>query len=114
MDDKPGAEELVSIARASARSHVAVACCRVARYAGKWDWLKVILKVYGAVDAPVTREMFASEIDAWEHHFNHSSAQPDKDSVSDIVAALSVCEPKLSAHQMKLLKFTLRSYGAAL
>jgi len=114
MDDKPGAEELVSIARASARSHVAVACCRVARYAGKWEWLKVILKVYGAVDAPVTREMFASEIDAWEHHFNRSSAQPDKDSVSDIVAALSVCEPKLSADQTKLLKFTLRSYGAEL
>lgn len=113
-DDKLGAERLVSVARASGLRHVAIACCRVARHAGKWDWLKFILKVYGAVDAAVTRETLSAEIDAWEAGFNRSSAQPDRGSLQEIVSALRVCEAKLTEEQLQLLKFTLRSYGAPL
>lgn len=114
VDDKPGADRLVSIARTSGLRHVAIACCRVARHGGKWDWLKVILRVYGAVDAPVDRETFSREIDAWEKQFNRSSAQPDVNSLTEIVSALRVCEGALTAQQLKLLKFTLRSYNAPL
>jgi hypothetical protein len=111
---RPGAVQLISIARASGLGHVAVACCRVARRGSKWDWLMFILSVYGAVDAAVSRETFSTEIDAWEWHFNRSSAQPNTDSLQEIVSALRICEAKLGAEQLRLLKFTLRGYGAAL
>lgn len=112
VGDKPGSERLMSIARQSGLPHVAIACCRVARDGSKWEWLKFILKVYGASDAAVTREAFSREIDTWEQTFNRSSAQPDMGSMKEIVSALHVCEAKLSAEQLQLLKFTLRSYGA--
>lgn len=114
IDDKPSPERLIPIARASRLTHVAVACCRVSRLGSKWDWLKFILTAYGAVDANVTREMFSTEIDTWEGRFNRSSAQPDTDSLKEIVSALRICEAKLSAKQLQLLKFTLKSYGALL
>jgi len=113
-DHKPGAERLISIARASGLRHAAVACCRVARHVNKWDWLHFILKVYGAREATVTRESFASEVDTWEAHFNRSSAQPDMRSLEEIVAALGVCRAKLTESQLRLLEFTLRSYSAPL
>ena len=106
------AERLVAIARTSGLRHAAVACCRVARRVNKWDWLKFILKVYGAADAAVSQGTFASEIDAWEAHFNRSSAQPDMASLAEIVAALRACRARLSAPQVRLLEFTLRSYRA--
>lgn len=70
--------------------------------------------VYGAVDAPVPLETFSVEIDAWEARFNRSSAQPDADSLNEIVSALRMCEIKLAGTQLQLLRFTLRSYGAPL
>lgn len=112
IDSKVAIERLLSISRASGLHHVAVACCRVARHAGKWEWLQFILKVYGAIDAAVSRETFSIEIDAWEAAFNRSSAQPDESSLREIVSALRVSEEKLTMKQLQLLKFTLRSYGA--
>ena len=114
IDDKVDVERLLSIGRASGLSHVAIACCRVARHAGKWEWLRFILTVYGAVDAVVPRDTFAVEIDAWEAAFNRSSAQPDESSLREIVSALRVSEDKLTLEQLQLLKFTLKSYGALL
>jgi HEAT repeat protein len=114
IDSRPGAERLVSIARASGLRHVAVACCRVARHGNKWDWLKFVLQAYGAVDAAVSQETFSTEIDAWEGQFNCSSAQPDTGSMQEIVSALRVCEAKLTAERARLLKFTLKGYGAPL
>jgi HEAT repeat protein len=113
-DDKPGADRLVAIAKTSGLRHVAVACCRVARYGSKWGWLKFILEAYGAIDPVVTGEMFSAEIDAWEIQFNRGSAQPDLGSLQEIVSALRICEARLSSGQIRLLKFTLRSYGAPL
>jgi hypothetical protein len=114
IEGKPNAERLISIARASGRQHVAVACCRVARHGSKWDWLKFILKAYGALDTAVSRETFSAEIDVWEARFNRSNAQPDADSLQEIVSALRICEAKLSANQLRLLRFTLRGNGAVL
>jgi HEAT repeat protein len=112
IDDKVDIERLLSISKASGLRHVAVACCRVARHAGKWEWLKFILRVYGAADAAVSREVFSAEIDAWEAAFNRSSAQPDEGCVREVVSALRVSEGKLTKEQLQLLRFTLRSYGA--
>jgi HEAT repeat protein len=114
IDDKPGVARLISIARQSGQCHVAIACCRVARHGSKWDWLKFILKAYGAVDAAVTREAVSKEIDTWEQRFNRSSAQPDSGSMDEIVSALHACEDQLTAKQLQLLRFTLRCYGAPL
>jgi HEAT repeat protein len=114
LDGKPSDERLISIARASGLRHVAIACCRVARHGSKWDWMKFILKVYGAPDSAASQEMFSAEIDAWEARFNRSNAQPDADSLREIVSALQVCEAKLSVKQRRLLTFTLRGNGAVL
>jgi HEAT repeat protein len=114
LNHKPTVDRLISLARASRLQHVAMACCRVARCGSKWDWLKFILMAYGATDATVTRETFSAEIDAWEARFNRSSAQPDTDSLTQIVSALQICESKLAAAQLQLLRFTLRSYGVSL
>lgn len=114
IDDKPGVARLISIAGQSGLRHVAIACCRVARHGSKWDWLKFILEAYGAVDAAVSPETVSKEIDAWERRFNRSSAQPDSDSMKQIVSALHACESKLTAEQIELMRFTLRCYGAPL
>jgi hypothetical protein len=111
---KPDAERLVTIARASGLRHAAVASCRVARHVNKWDWLKVILKLYGAADSAVTQETFSSEVDVWEAQFNRSSAQPDMRSLEEIVSALRASRAKLTESQVRLLEFTLRSYSAPL
>jgi HEAT repeat protein len=111
---RPSAARLVSIARESGLRHVAIACCRVARQASKWDWLRFILSAYGAVDSIVSWETLYTEIDAWDRKFNCSSAQPDRDSMQEIVSALRVCAVKLPEDQLRLLKFTLRAYGGLL
>lgn len=110
-DHRPGAALLVSIARQSGLPHVAVSCCRVARHGTKWDWLKFILNAYGAVDTTVDRETFSEEIEAWERRFNCCNAQPDRDSIMEIVTSLRACEAKLSTKQLRLLTFTLKAYG---
>ena len=113
-DHRPDAERLVAIARASGLWHTAVAACRVARHVNKWDWLKVILEVYGAADGSVARKTFCSEIDTWEAQFNRSSAQPDSASLEKIVSALRAAQAKLTEPQIRLLEFTLGSYRAPL
>lgn len=113
-DVRPSAARLVFIARESGLRHVAVACCRVARHGSKWDWLRFILSVYGAFDSVVSWETLYTEIDDWDRKFNGSSAQPDRDSMQEIVCALRVCAGKLPADQLRLLKFTLRAYGGLL
>ena len=74
----------------------------------------VILRAYGAPDAAVSRETFSAEIDVRERRFNRRNAQPDADSLQEIVSALRVCEAKLSVNQLRLLEFTLRGHGAPL
>jgi hypothetical protein len=107
-----GADRLVTLAQSSGLTHAAIACCRVARSVNKWEWLKFVLKVYGAPDAPVDKETFSNEIDAWDEQFNRSNAQPDAASLLQIVFALHACEGKLTADQLRVLKFTLKGYAA--
>jgi hypothetical protein len=77
----------------------------------KWSWLKFVLSVYGAPPFPVDQGTLVGEVDAWNSKFNHSSAQPDDGSLSDIAAALRICESRLTGSQVQLLHFTLRTYG---
>jgi len=107
-----GADRLVTLAQSSGLTHVAIACCRVARSVNKWEWLKFVLKVYGAPDAAVDKETLSNEIDAWDEQFNRSNAQPDAASLLQIVFALHACEGKLTADQLRVLKFTLKGYAA--
>lgn len=107
------ADRLVTIAQANGLAHVAIACCRVARSVNKWEWLKFVLKVYGAPDAAVDKETFSNEIDAWDQQFNRSNAQPDAALLLQIVFALHACENKLTADQLRMLKFTLKGYAAS-
>jgi len=108
----PGADRLIAIATSSRLRHVAIACCRVARSGNKWDWLKLILKVYGAPDAPVDQTTFYTEIETWDLQYNRSNAQPYATSMQEIIAALRVCEAKLTVNQLRLLKFTLKGHTA--
>ena len=111
LDRRPDAQQLIGIAKSSGLRHVAIACCRLACADNKWDWLKFILLVYGPADAPVSRETFSAEIDSWNWHFNSSFAQPDRDSLQEIIAALSACESKLTESQLRLMKFTLGKWS---
>ena len=72
MSDRPDAERLVSIARASGLDHVAIACCRVARHENKWDWLKFILSVYPAANSGLPDDMLDQELRVWWRRFNQS------------------------------------------
>ena len=105
---------LIEIASSSTANHVAYACCRVIRNGSKWDWLQYTLDVYGSAASKIDRDVFAREIDCWEVRFNRRSGQPSRRQVDSIVLLLRSSEAKLSAPQVRLLKFTLRSYGASL
>lgn len=113
IDGGIGVDQLIAIARTSGHRHVAIACCRVSRDLSKWCWLKFVLSVYGAPPFPVDQETLVGEVDAWNHQFNRSSAQPDARSLGDIAAALRICESRLTGSQVQLLHFTLRTYGVS-
>lgn len=110
----PDVPTLIEIASSSTASHVAHACCRVIRNGSKWDWLQFTLSVYGSASGKVDREMFAGEIDYWNLRFNCSSGQPNQRQINCLVLLLRSCETKLSAAQVRLLEFTIKSCGALL
>jgi len=105
------ADTLVGIASSSTHGHVAYACCRVARKGGKWVWLRFILSVYGSETSKVEQAVFTKEIDRWETLFNRTNRQPSQQEIGSIVHLLRASEAKLWPAQVRLLKFTLRSYG---
>lgn len=109
----PGIETLMSIATSSGLTHVAYACCRVARDSNKWDWLRFVLGVYGSSACEISSEAFSREIDAWEWQFNRRHAQPTPHQLEEVVKMFVASRDRLSAGRAQLLAFTLRTYGAA-
>jgi len=106
----PSADALVAIALTSGLTHVALACCRVARDGNKWDWLRFVLDVYGRSACKVPADTFFAEIDAWQLRFNRSAAQPDQRQLTEIVQLVRSCRDRLSAKRLQLLEFTLGAY----
>lgn len=106
----PGVERLMTIAASSRLTHVAYACCHVARDGNKWDWLRFILGVYGQSACDVSSETFSREIDAWERRFNRSAAQPDPRQLAAVVQLFGASRDRLSVQRARLLEFTLRTY----
>jgi HEAT repeat protein len=109
----PNVEVLIGVASSSPMAHVATACCRVMRDGNKWDWLKLILSVYGSSDSTADQDSLSRELNVWNYHFNRSGAQPDTKQLESIVTLVRSSESKLSSRQIGLLTLTLRSYGAA-